>query len=161
MRKLFLIGAVTATTVAFATEPESEQRIKISANIPAVTIAPRREGRFALQLPGLTYTLTLTMHCDAGWKPSSVSVSIADTGKILTGEQLESGTDVELQLSVPSSQIAPLRIENFCIGSAVDGQLTIPAALSAQASIRCTSESDQKIKYVTKLLAVMLQCGAP
>ena len=163
MRSLVLAGVLIVGPVALATEPDPAQYIEVSADVPVVTIAPRRAGRFAVRLPSLTYSLVVTTYCDANWAPTSVSISIADSRKAFGPEQLNAEQDLELELRVPSSQIAPLRVEEFCMGDAgEDGDtLTIPAALSAQASLRCAMESEQSISYVTKPLDVTLECSKP
>jgi hypothetical protein len=45
--------------------------------------------------------------------------------------------------------------------SAVPMQITIPAALSAQASLLCASDEDEIMTYVSKTLDVSLVCDEP
>ena len=167
-----LLSAIVATVccVAFAAESEPQQGIEISADIPIVTVAPRRAGRVILRLPSLSYALTVNAYCDKNWQPASVSISIADIRKSFDAEQLQAGAVLQSELQVPSNQLAPLRVERFCNDdeqedfqpdSTNDNKITIPAVLSAQASLRCANESEQSITYVTKPLDVTLECRVP
>jgi hypothetical protein len=180
MRAALLFGFMaTVCSVAVRAEPRPVAGIEISADVPTVTVTPRRAGRFGLRLPTLTYTLTLTAYCEENWRPASVSISIADSRKSLDAEQLEQATVLDLQLQVPSNQIAPVRIERFCIeddqkefqpgdtgdnkelAGADENTVIISAALSAQASLLCATDSEQSITYITKPLDVMLECSVP
>lgn len=180
MRAALLFGFMaTVCSVAVLAEPRPVAGIEISADVPTVTVTPRRAGRFALRLPTLTYTLTLTAYCEENWHPASVSISIADSRKSLDAEQLEQAAVLDLQLQVPSNQIAPVRIERFCIeddqkefqpgdtgdnkelAGADENTVKISAALSAQASLLCATDSEQSITYITKPLDVMLECSVP
>lgn len=160
--------ALSGCSVVIAAEQEPVQSIEVSADVPIVTVALRRAGRFAMRLPALTYSLTLTTDCDEDWQPDSVSISIADSSKSFGAAQLTAGEVLLLQLQVPSDQIAPLRVEQFCIDderedsrgdTADENRIMIPAVLSAQVSLRCATESAQSITYVTKPLNVTLECG--
>lgn len=169
MRPALLIGFVAAVnSVAFTAEPEPVHEIRISADIPTVTVAPRPAGRTSVRLPSLTYALTVTVECGANWQPDSVTINIADSRTSFNAEQLQADTELKLELRVPSNQIAPLRIEQFCVNdenekpdTADQNIIMIPAVMSAQASLRCATESAQSIMYVTKPLDVMLECAMP
>lgn len=154
------VGVVIS--VASATEPEPVHELVISADIPTVMIAPGRPGRITMRLPSLTYSLTLAADCDENWQANSVSISVADSGKFFDTEELQKVTALQFELRVPSNQIAPLRVEGFCIkndaGAADRASLTISAVLSAQASLRCATEFEQSMRYVTKPLDVTLEC---
>ncbi len=180
MRAAILFGFIaTVCSIAVPAEPRPLPGIEISADVPTVTVTPRRAGRFTLRLPSLTYTLTLTAYCEENWQPASISISIADSRKSLDAEQVELAAVLDLELRVPSNQIAPVRIERFCIkddqkgfqpdntgdnkepASADENTVIISAALSAQASLLCATDSEQSITYVTKPLDVMLECSVP
>ena len=154
-----------AATVASAAEPEAVHNMDISVDVPTVAVAPRRPGRFAMRLPSLTYALTLTTDCDENWQANSVLISVADSRVSFGVEKLREDTPLEFNLQIPADQIAPLRIENFCVsneaGITNQNSLTVSAVLSAQGSLRCASESGESIMYVSKPLDVMLECDAP
>lgn len=177
MRPAVLFGFVAAAcSVAVQAEPRPVQSIEILVDVPSITVMPRPADDIAL--PSLTYAMTLTTYCDENWQPASVSISIADSRRSFNAEQLEVAAVLEVELQVPSNQIAPLPIEQFCIEDdqevlqpaiadddrqpvgTHDNKITIPAALSAQASLLCATESEQSITYVTKPLDVTLECSA-
>ncbi len=169
MRTAFFVGLVAIiASLSFATEPEPAHNIRISADVPTVTVAPRRAGRMTMSLPGLTYALTLTVDCGANWQPESVSISVADSRMSFDAEQLQAGRVLNLDLRIPSNQIAPLRIEKFCVAAdpvtpekPIQDSITVRGFLSAIGSLRCVTDSEQSIVYVTKPLDVNLECATP
>jgi hypothetical protein len=121
-----------------------------------------------MNLPGLTYAMTVTVNCDTDWRPDSVSVSVADSRASFNADELQVGGELTLELRIPSNQIAPLRIERFCIAddsdvpdATIQDRITVSGVMSAQASLRCATGSEQSTMYVTKTLDVMLECAEP
>ncbi len=165
---LILCSVAIVASAAIATETEPVHEIGITANVPSVTVTPRRAGPILMRLPSLTYALTVAVECGANWQPESVTISVADSGASLGAEELRAGKELKLELRIPSNQIAPLRMEKFCIANDMDGpdatiesRITVAGVMSAQASLRCATKSEQTTMYVTKLLDVVLECGAP
>lgn len=154
-------------SVAIASEPEAVGGIDISADIPTIRIAPRLAGRSPMQLPDLPYAMVVNARCEETWRPVSLSISIADTSKSFGATQLQSNETLNFEVEVPSSQIAPVHLEKFCVeGQDVDDQdigkmLKIPAILSMHVSLRCAADSEQSIRYVTEPLDVILECNLP
>ena len=169
MRPVLTIAFVAAVvTVATSAATEPTQEIELTADVPTVTVAPRPPGQIAVDLPSLTYAMIVTVECKANWAPDSVSISIADSGASLDAEQLRAGGDLKLELRIPANQIAPLRIEKFCTvddkdvhDTANQERIYVPGFMSAQASLRCATDSEQLTMYVTKPLDVVLKCAAP
>ena len=176
--KLLFGFLATILPVVISAEPGPVQAIEISVNVPTVMVTPRRTDRFIpLRLPNLTYDLTLTTFCDKNWRPISVSISIADSGKSFNAQQLQGTAILKTELQIPAMQIAPLPVEQFCIKNKQEklqpgntnnneppsgsnrNKVTISSVLSAQASLLCTTESEQSITYVTKALDVTLECS--
>ena len=162
MRSILLFLFAAVAVVSSAAEPGAVHKIVISVDVPTVVVEPRRPGRYAMHLPGLTYAVTLTTDCDGDSQAKSVSISVADSRLSFDAQELQNATALQFHLQIPSRQIAPLRIEDFCIrsdaGIAYQESLTVSAVLSAQGSLRCASETGESIKYVTKPLDVMLEC---
>jgi len=169
MRPALILGFVaTVASIAIATEMERVHEIGITASVPTVTVTPRRAGHILMRIPSLTYALTVAVDCGADWQPDSVSISVADSGASLDAKQLQAGKELKLELRIPSNQIAPLRIEKFCIAddtnspdATIQNRITIAGVMSAQASLRCATAFEQATIYVTELLDVVLECGAP
>jgi hypothetical protein len=149
----------------------AETSLTMQADTPEVSIESRSSGRNALHLPALQYAFTFEASCGDDLQPVSLQLSVADTRKTLRTEQIVADSLTMTSLSIPANQIAPVVINNFC--QRVDAQvsdvqtqsepsrISIPAALSAQASLRCASETDEHTVYVSSPLNVMLACDIP
>ncbi len=169
MRPALTFGILaTVVSIAIAAETAPLHIIGITADVPTVIVSPRRPGRTTMRLPGLTYELSVTVDCAANWLPDSVSISIADSRAYFSAEQLRASRELGLELQIPSNQLAPLRVEHFCIAAddsepreAGPNKITIPGVVSAQASLRCATESTESIMYVSKPMDVLLECSVP
>lgn len=163
---LLALGVILAGPVC------ADNSLLMTADTPVVNIERRSEEQNFLRLPTLQYGFTLKSVCADGLKPVSIQLSVADTRRTLRGGDIqgdENGDkDIELTLSIPQEQIAPVAIKGFCILPDEDlaetdarNEITIPAALSAQASLRCASETAEQIVYVSSALDVTLNCSEP
>ena len=154
--------------VFIATGPAvARDSLTVAANSPTVTIAPRNPGRSFLRLPALEYEFEIYANCADNRSPESLSLNVADTRRSLVAGQIIGDGPTEFSLNVPASQIAPIVVEDFCVLQ--DGQndedvvdlsthVTIPAALSAQASLLCKADEDRVMTYVSRTLDVSLVC---
>ena len=162
------VGAVLLLLVAAAAGPAvARDFLSVVANAPVVPVAPRTPGRNFVRLPTLEYTFEIYTQCADSRSPESLSINIADTRKSLQARQIAGDRPTEISLKVPATQIAPLVVEDFCIlPDQEDGesmtelqtQITILAALPAQASLLCGGDEDKAMTYVSKTLDVSLVC---
>ena len=144
----------------------SKDILSVVADAPLVSLTPRNPGRNFVRLPTLEYIFEIQTHCSDNRSPESLSLNVADTRKSLPAGQIISDGPTEIRLRIPASQIAPLVIEGFCVvqleevgdRSAPPTQITIPAALSAQASLLCEGVEDKAMTYVSRTLDVSLVC---
>lgn len=118
-----------------------------------------------MQLPDLEYQFRIDAVCRRGLSPASLSLAIADTRRNFNAEQIAAGALDEVRLLVPAAQIAPVVIQDFCVAEGGAGEtasaaspLTVPAALSAQASLLCLGDADQSMKYASANLDILLVC---
>jgi len=168
-----VIHAAALLLAAAATPPAAaEDSLSISAEAPLVPLSLRAPGRHSLRLPALEYRFAIRARCAANRSPESLSLSVADTRKTFAADEIVANGATELRLRIPASQIAPLVIEGFCVardsGSRERGddsrdvrdRITIPAALSAQASLLCAGDGDSAMTYASQPLAVALVCEA-
>ena len=138
----------------------------VTADTPLVPLLPRNPGRNFVRLPTLEYKFEIRAHCSDSRSPALLSLNVADTRKSLPAGQIISDGPTEIRLRIPASQIAPIVIEDFCVvqleevgdSSAAPTQITIPAALSAQASLLCEGDEDKAMTYVSRPLDVLLVC---
>ena len=172
--KFFQCGFTLFLTVAVLAKADpgpTAHSLEIRANAPTVEVSPRIAARNYLRLPTLEFTFQLTAECGGSFAPSAVSLSIADSRKSLSADQLgEAGASTELTVKVPAKQLAPLAIENFCVRPAEAAgtprppknsgnmRMAVPAALSAQASLLCVNDETEEIVYTSSPLDINLIC---
>jgi len=161
------VSVVLLLTFSAAGPTLAKDTLTIAADAPAVTLAPRNPGRRFVRLPTLEYKFEIRTKCSDERLPGSLSLNVADTRKSLPADKIVSDGPTEVSLRIPAGQIAPLVIEDFCVVQAErdgDGmseaqtQITIPAALSAQASLLCEGDEDKAMTYVSRALDVLLVC---
>ena len=138
--------------------------LEVSANTPDIEVSTRPAGRNFMRLPALRYDMVLTTACPALFSARAVSLSIADTRIALDADRLNESSRVEVSISVPAAQIAPVAVEGFCTdddgeqASTVARSLKIPSVLSAQAALTCADEETTEITYASAALDVILRC---
>ncbi len=111
--------------------------------------------------------------------PASFALNVADTRITLDAAELDgqaAAAGQQLKLEIPANQLAPVAINAFCeLPPAVpepgddaehqadirDSELTVPAALSAHASLLCASESQRAMTYTASSLDLLLVCRVP
>lgn len=165
--------AVTDGIANTSTEPQGKHSLQVSTTAATVAIAPRKNRRNTLRLPAIDYVFQLSTHCAEPFSAGSVSLTIADSRQSLNAKQLQDeNMSSELRVTVPANQIAPVSVAGFCVdqslwdedATAAEGRdahsLTLPAALSVNASLLCIREngSDQEIVYTSAPLDVTLIC---
>jgi hypothetical protein len=162
-----IVPVVFLLAVAAAGPAVAKDFLSVVANSPAVPLAPRNPGRNFVRLPTLEYMFEIYTYCSDSRSPASLSLNVADTRKSLQASQIASDGPTEISLKIPANQIAPLVVEDFCIVEVQEDsdaisesqtQITIPAALSAQASLLCAGDEDKAITYVSSTLDVSLVC---
>lgn len=146
-------------------EPTADGSLFVMADTPAAAVLPRQANRTFIRLPSLEYVFRIRASCTGDRVPVSLLLSVADTRETLDAEDLAAETPLQITLQIPSDQMGPVAVEDFCHidGHGSDGraQLTISAALSAHASLRCESDTGQSVIYVSKALDVSLNCEQP
>lgn len=168
---IFLLLAMAANSKA---ESSPEGVLSIVTTTPVAEITPYLSRLDFVQLPTLEYEFEIRINCPENQTATSLLVSVADTRKLLNTKQLAAAAPLKLALRIPADQIGPIAVEGFCkieqSDSTDDTQSTpndplavfrIAAALSAQASLRCESETDANVIYVSQALDVTLHCNRP
>jgi len=155
--------------------------LTVVAELAAVAVPAQPPERHFFELPSLDYVFRVEARCHSDWKAESLSVNVADSRVTRTGTELEGTPNQQLELKVPAKQLAPVAMRDFCVidpateGSmaeaatpdgnrdttALPGQMTIGAALSVHASLRCSLGDEQRIIYVSEPLDVTLTCALP
>ncbi len=162
-----LVPLTVLIAVTFCDPAYGKDSLSVVANSPTVSVAPRDPGRNFLRLPTLEYVFEVRAKCSNGRLPKSLSLNVADSRSSLAADKIVNDGPTEISLQVPASQIGPLVVEDFCVAAAeeddeplsdVQTQVSIPAALSAQASLLCEGEDEKAMTYVSQTLDVSLVC---
>lgn len=161
------VPAVLLLAVTAAGPALGKDTLSVMADAPVVPLSLRGPGRNFVRLPTLEYTFEIQTQCTESRSPGSLSLNVADTRKWLAASEIVIDGTTEIRLRIPASQIAPLVIEGFCVvpgeedderNSDPTTQITISAALSAQASLLCEGDEDKIMTYVSRPLDVSLVC---
>lgn len=155
---LFMTLAVLACVDVRGEDANSQLVATFEAAI--AEIAPRSSAQ-AIQLPSLTFTVSIEANCPLTYTTGTISISIADT-RVRT--ELVADGPTQQSIRVPEKQLGPIAVSDFCIAGADPGsaqQLQLRDALSAQLSLRCVGENKESMTYSTVPLEVSLQCVVP
>lgn len=161
---------------AFA-EADTQPRLALTTNAPLVSVSPRPAGRHFIDLPELEFLFEIDAQCSNDWVAESLFLNVADTRLAFNKEQLAGNEHDRIILRVSERQLAPIAVHDFCAtenngvspapeidpteGTAPFNvkEHTISAALSAHASLRCASDGQQKVAYISQPLDLTLACG--
>lgn len=134
-------------------------RLRIQAEPAVAVLTIQERGRTLVQLPPLEFRLSISPHCAESGRPESLSITIADTQRTLRGEDLQSGTSLDLAIRVSANQLAPFALQEFCVDPAAEGEsLMLTAALAAQVSLRCARAEQQSIVFAAEPLDIRVDC---
>ena len=137
--------------------------VLIESAVAAIVAQPA--GQRLTQLSDLELMVNVQAHCKSGFEAESVSISVADTRRVIGNEALVTVGGAETTMRVPSRQIAPVALPGFCgiDDSSQDHResILLPAVLTAQVSLRCSSESESSIHFDTVAIDVNVGCELP
>lgn len=134
--------------------------LTLQANETSAQLAPREQGFQQLSLPSLEFSLLATIACPSGTDVESVTVSIADTHKRFGPDDISDKTALDVRVSVPANQVAPVTVADFCVkGEPGDRNgLLVPGVATAQVSLRCRSENESSVYFKSAVLPIRLHC---
>jgi hypothetical protein len=162
MVKLIFSLITAATGVAASFLPES---LHVDAQAAVVEIEPVSDSRQLIRLPKLQFSLALEPVCGTNSRVESISVSAADTRQTYGADEIGAEEIVNAVLLIPNQQLGPIRIGDFChsnVASAVEtGELIIQGVLTAHLSLRCASDEEHSMTYVSQALDIILRCIRP
>ena len=173
-----LLAAVLYASAASA-DDSAVHTLAVGADRTSVTVVPQSPDRHFFELPSLDIVFSIEASCHKDWQPESLSLNVADSRVTRNASELLQNSHQQVPLRIPAEQLAPIAIRNFCViegaaeGSGGDAgpptgrmsgttfEMTVTAALSAHASLRCSNGDEQKTIYVTEPLDVTLVCEEP
>jgi hypothetical protein len=160
MRSLFFFAALTVLISADSRAEDADSGLLVEFDAAVAKIALRSSSR-PIRLPSLTFAVRIEATCPTALEPESISISIADTR--INVQPDDTGL-IEKTIRVPTKQLGPIAVNDFCIAgddTKPGQQLRLRDALSAQLSLRCSSENQESMTYETVALEVALQCDVP
>ena len=110
------------------------------------------------QLACLEFALRAAIQCKGA--PVSVTLSIADTFRTISGDDLDGQRAAEATLSVPPRQLALAASSRFCIADDAEStnELLVTGFTTAHASLRCQSDDRTSAHFASAPLKVRLVC---
>lgn len=146
----------TTTKIAAADGP-----LTLRANETLAQLVSRQKGPQQVRLPSLEFSLLATVACPSDTDVEAITVSIADTHKRFGHAEVADEEALEVRISVPASQIAPVAIGDFCTdgGPGDEKGLLVPGIATAQASLRCRSDTGLSVYFASAALPVRLDCA--
>ena len=158
-RYSLLLALVVPASVAW---PDDPTRLGVEVSPALAQVRPVVEGRRFVRLPTLEYEFEIETDCAAGHDVKSVSISIADTRKTLTGTDFPAEGPVDITITLPALQIPPLAIDAVCTdpdpADDDDEPMAIRDVVTAQVSLRCAGPEGETITYSSRALDVALKC---
>ena len=136
----------------------SVDRLTVHVNVAQAQIAPRRSDQHADYGESVTFALRADFRCRDDAAAESVVVSISDT--LYRYVPAAGEKSILATVIVPARQIAPAETGAFCtIGEFKNGDLLLlPAAATAQVSLRCRVDDLSTISYASAALPLRLEC---
>jgi hypothetical protein len=134
-------------------------RLRVHAEPAVAVLMVQQRGRTLVNLPDLEFRLSVSTQCAKSGRPESLSITIADSQMTLRGEALQSTVPIDVSMRIPTSQLAPFALREFCVDPASEGEsLFLTAALAAQLSLRCSRAEEQSIVFAAEPLDIRVDC---
>ena len=148
---LFLASVCTSPAVG-------DSNVVIAAQETEAIVAPRAKNLRLINLPALVFSLRVAIRCQG--EPTSLTLSIADTYRTLSKEELVGQRAAEASLTVPAQQLALAATSGFCIDGDTEtsDKLLVPGMTTAQASLVCASDTNTSVHYASTPLQISLNC---
>ncbi len=154
---ILLAACLCVTTGLLA----ADEALTLQANETSVQLAPREQGPQQVSLSSLEFSLHATTACPPGTDVESVTVSIADTHKRFGPDDISDNSALDVRLSVPADQVAPVTVSDFCVSGEPGDKngLLVPGVATAQASLRCQGDNKSSLYFKSAVLPIRLHCA--
>ena len=155
----FLLSAIAAPPVATG---ESLGQMIVTTETATVELRPSLPGRRLLTFSELKFSLTIEPSCPAHMRIQSVSISAADSNETFKGNDLQAQPLIKTTIVIPRGQAAVLAVVDFCTEEeTIENEplkLRVRAAYTAALSLRCVSDEEESVFYLSQPLDVTLSC---
>jgi hypothetical protein len=160
MKKRSVIVALFGATVIALTLPvQADGDIVVAARETRAVVAPRNPRLRLVNLPALEFALRAAIRCKG--EPVSVTLSVSDTFRTLTGDDLKNERAAETILAVPARQLALAASSRFCIADDPESadELLVRGFATVHASVRCRADDSTSAHFTSAPLQVRLTCA--
>lgn len=140
----------------------ADSTLTLHANEASTQIEPRDQPNTQAKLPSLEVSLLASFNCPSDAVAHSITISVADSHRRYSAEEV-AGTDrLEISIDVPATQIAPVSLANFCVAGAPikEASVLLHGFATAQVSLNCRKQSVASVHFASATLPLRLFCGA-
>ena len=151
---------VVALGLAGVAWPGTSPRLAVDVPPAAAAVPPPVEGRL-VRLPALEFDFALDVSCAHDEAMKSGSISVADSRKTLTGNEIPDVMPFNVPVNLPARQIPPVAVDGLCSDTATGeggSPLLSQDVATAQVSLRCSGPDGDSIRYSSASLDVTLAC---
>jgi hypothetical protein len=141
--------------------PVARNELTVQALEAVAQISPHAPAQRQIKTPEVSFSLQIRFACMGDATPQLLSVGIADTlyrHVPVTGQRT-----LLARVDVPSEQIAPINIGDFCVAGRIgtNNALRLPGVATAQVSLRCDRKAPPVIQATSVALPLRLVCKQP
>jgi hypothetical protein len=154
-----IVALFGATVIALTLPVQADGDIVVAARETQAVVEPRSPRLRLVNLPTLEFALRAAIKCKG--EPVSVTLSVSDTFRTLTGDDLDNERAAETILRVPARQLALAASSRFCIADDPESadELLVRGFATAHASLRCHAGDSTSAHFASAPLQVRLKCA--
>lgn len=154
-----IVALFGATFAALTLPVQADGDIVVAARETQAVVAPRSPRLRLVNLPALEFALRAAIKCKG--EPVSVTLSVSDTFRTLTGDDLDTERAAETILRVPARQLALAASSRFCITDDPESadELLVRGFATVHASLRCLADDSTSAHFASAPLQVRLKCA--
>jgi hypothetical protein len=154
-----ILAPFTALVAAIALPAGADTEIVVAAQETEARVQPRAAHLRFVNLPALEFALRAAYRCRGD--VVSLTLSVSDTVKTLARDALADQRAVEIRLAVPAQQVAMADSGGFCVAGDADSadELRVTGFTTAAASLRCSRDGSDSVRYASAPLTVRLVCA--
>jgi hypothetical protein len=157
--RVSILAPFLAIVATLSAPARAEPEIIIAAAETEVRVEPRAAHLRLVNLPALEFALRAAFRCIGD--VVSLTLSVSDTAKTLSVEELVDRRSAELRLVVPARQLAMADSGAFCVADNPDSadEMQVAGFATAAASLRCNNDGKDSVRYASAPLTVRLVCA--
>jgi hypothetical protein len=154
-----ILAPILALLMTIALPADADTDIVVAAQETEVRVAPRAAHLRLVNLPALEFALRAAYRCRGD--VISLTLSVSDTVQTLAQDALTNQRAAEVRLAVPAQQVAMADSGGFCVAGDPDSanELRVAGFATAAASLRCSRDGEDSVRYASAPLTVRLVCA--